>query len=85
MDITALYPSIDQEGSAKIVKEEFLKSELNVEEVDWKAAGLHLALLVSREELIREGIYHLVPRRKVVRGRKPTVRTQVMPRIMSSS
>ena len=64
MDVTALYPSLDQKESARMAKEAYLESEMEVEEVDWKAASLYLALTVSRQELVREGIAHLIARRK---------------------
>ena len=73
MDVTALYPSLDQKESARMAKEAYLESELEVEEIDWKAASLYLALTVSRQDLVREGIAHLIARRKQGRGRKPTV------------
>ena len=75
MDVEALYPSLDQRLSAKIVKEEYIKSDVEIAEVDWKIVALYLAVTASKEELIRDGIYHLTARRrKSVRGRKPTVR-----------
>ena len=78
MDVTALYPSIDQVSSAKIVREEYLRSDIEVENIDWRAASLYLALTVDRQELVREGIAHIVPRRKDGRGRKPTVKSPKM-------
>ena len=44
MDVMALYPSIDQVHSARIVREECLRSDLEVENIDWRAATLYLAL-----------------------------------------
>ena len=78
MDFTALYPSLDQKTSARMAKEAYLESEFEVESIDWKAASLYLALTVSRQELVKEGISHLVARRKQGRGRKPTVRCSKM-------
>ena len=40
MDVTALYPSIDQVGSAALVREAFIISEITVTNINWKAAGL---------------------------------------------
>ena len=34
-----------------------------VKGIDWRAASLYLALTVDRQELLREGIAHLVVRR----------------------
>ena len=44
MDITALYPSIDQVESARMVRQVFLKSDLIVDNIDYRSAGLYLAL-----------------------------------------
>ena len=66
MDVSALYPSLDQAGSARIVKEEFITSGLEVKGVDWKKVALYLAVTAKREELIKEGIQHLVAQRRKV-------------------
>ena len=76
MDVEALYPSIDHKAAAEIVKEEYMTSNVEVEEVDWRMVVLYLAVTVEKTELIKEGIYHLTARRSTnVRGRRPTVRT----------
>ena len=73
MDVSALYQSLDQEKSARIIREEFEASGLEVEGVNWRQVALYLAVTVDRDELTREGLTHLAARRKRVRGRKPTV------------
>ena len=78
MDVVSLYPSIDQKGSAALVREAFIQSDIKVDNVDWEAATLYLALTVSKEELEREGYDRWVPRRTTTRGRRPTVRTARM-------
>ena len=60
MDVTALYPKIYQELSAKIVKETYMESEFEIEEIDWKAMSLYMAFMVDRQKRVREGIAHLV-------------------------
>ena len=58
------------------MKEEYITSNVEVEEVDWRMVVLYLAVTVEKTELIKEGIYHLTARRSTnVRGRRPTVRT----------
>ena len=47
--------------------------------MDWKSGALYLAVTVDRQELVREGIAHLVPRRRDGRGRKPTVKSPKVP------
>ena len=53
-------------------------SSVQVESVDAKAASLYVALTVPQEEIEREGYANLVPKRKVTRGRKPTIRTRLI-------
>ena len=40
MDVTALYPRLDQNVSARMAKEAYLSSDFEVEGVDWKAVSL---------------------------------------------
>ena len=74
MDVEALYPSIDQVAASKIVKEEYIRSDVEVKDVDWRMVALYLAVTVPEEELVREGIFHLVARKRKNKGRKTTVR-----------
>ena len=61
--------------SAKIVKKEYINSELGVTEVNRKVVALYLAVTTEKADFIKDGIYHLTTRRRrQVRGRKPTVR-----------
>ena len=63
-------------AAAKIVKEEYIRSDVEVKDIDWKMVALYLAVTVSEEELLKEGIFHLTARRKKgIRGRRPTVST----------
>ena len=78
MDVTSLYPSIDQQDLADIVRKTFLESDMKVDNVDYKAASLYLALTVSKEELEKDGLQQWVPRRTTIKGRKPMVRTSLM-------
>ena len=77
MDVSALYPSLDEAGSARIVMEEFIASGLEVKGVDWSKVPSYLAVTTSRDELIKEGIQHLVAQRRKVRGRRPSVRSDM--------
>ena len=63
MDVTALYLSIYQRLSARLVKEEYIESDFEVEDIHGKAGYLYLALNISRQELVREGIVHLFVRK----------------------
>ena len=78
LDVKALYPSLDIPFTAKIVANEFLKSEVNIEKesVDYRELGIYLILSVSEEELQRCGLREYCPTRISNRGRKPTMTGQ---------
>ena len=75
MDVEALFPSIDQEVSARIVAEELVKHGVEYEGVDVRLATHYLGICMTRERQIREGVSHLIPARKTRsrRGRKLTI------------
>ena len=56
MDVKALYTSLDQLAAAKDIKEEFIRSELEVTNVDYRAAAVYLASTCSEAELSKEGM-----------------------------
>ena len=61
-DVKALFPSMTGKNTARIVKEEFIRSKLEVE-VEWKEMGRYLAINCQQEELRKVG----------TRGHKPTI------------
>ena len=63
MDVVALYPSLDQEESAKIVAESIMESEIDIEGMDLDIAGVYLATVWDKERQQREGVFHLLPRK----------------------
>ena len=63
MDISALYPSIDQVESERLLRETFIQSDLKVTNIDWRAGGLYQVLTTPREELDKEDIGNFVPRK----------------------
>ena len=72
-----VYPSIDQREGPRIVAEEFLKSRLEYDNVDYHLVGVYLSICMDRGRLEKEGILHLVQRRKSGnKGRRPTVHTR---------
>ena len=73
MDVVKLYPSLVAEEMARMVKEEYLQAKLEVL-VDDTELGLGLAILVSREELVRLGLGEVTCRRKR-RGGRPILIT----------
>ena len=55
MDVSKMFPSLIASDVAKLVKEEYLRANLEVE-VDDKELGLMLAILLSREEVKGAGL-----------------------------
>ena len=48
---------------ARIVAEQFLDSEIEIEDFNARAASVYLAVNVDRDELMRDEIIHLIPAR----------------------
>ena len=49
-----------------------------MDNVDYRAASLYLALTVSKQELEEDGLQQWVPKRTTTKGMKPTVRNYLM-------
>ena len=73
MDVKALYPSMEWEEILKAVREMIENSEKTVENVDWQEVGKYLAVTMSEKDIEKEGLQHVVPKRKGERRRKVTV------------
>ena len=54
-DVKALFPSMTGANTASIVKEEFLRSKLEVE-VEWMEMGIYLSINCQPDELRKEGL-----------------------------
>ena len=67
MDVDKMYPSLKADKVAKVVANEYRMSKLRIE-VDAKALGLYLAIVVGRKELIRVGRGEVTHRRKKGEG-----------------
>ena len=51
MDVVGMYPNLQHEGVARTCREEFLRSDLVIEEVDTKAPGIYIAILYQDRKL----------------------------------
>ena len=78
IDVEALFPSIDQKVSARMVAKELVRNGVKYQGADVNLAAQYLDSCMSRERLRQEGIAHLIPKRKAEgkRGRRPTVYTK---------
>ena len=76
MDVVALYPSLDQEESARIVAEHIAESEVDFGGIDFDIAGVYLATVWSKERQKKEGIFRLLPRKRSNKGRRSTINSK---------
>ena len=68
--IKSLYPSMSW---CEIVKWLILNTDMIVENVNWVEVGKYLAVVLSHEEIIAEGLENVIPKRRGIRLRKITV------------
>ena len=71
LDVRALYPSLDQRGSAEAVETFIMNSQVDVKGVDYRAVQVYLASNLSEKEVKREGLVKLLPRRTWKMGVRP--------------
>jgi len=74
MDVSKMFPSLIASDVAKVVREEYLRAQLEVE-VDDKELSLMLAILISRDEVEDLGLGEVVCKRKR-RGRPILITTK---------
>ena len=72
-DVSALYPSLDIDHTARITAEKFLNSNIEILGIDSEELGLYLALNLPAAQLNDLEINHLCPTRKIRLGRPPTI------------
>ena len=75
--VVVLYPSIDQTVAAKVVMEEIVDNNTKYCGIDEKVAGVYLAVVIDRDRQVKEGIYHLLPRRKSRSRRHHTIYSRI--------
>ena len=73
MDVKALYPSMEINEVVQAVKEMIEQSEKQIESVDWNELSRYLAVTLSKEEIEKEGLQHVLPKRKSNNNRKVSV------------
>ena len=75
MDVCKMFPNLRAKDVASIVKEEYLRAQLDVE-VDDAELALFLSIEVSREELERLGLGEVTNKRKRSGGRPILITTK---------
>ena len=73
MDVKALYPSMEWNEIVKAVREMIETCEEQIEDVDWDEVGRYLAITMTKEEVEKEGLQKVIPKRKNGPDRKVTV------------
>ena len=73
MDVKALYPSMDWHEIVESIKWMILESKMEINNVDWFEVGKYLAVVLSPEEIIDEGLDLVIPKRRGLRLKKITV------------
>jgi hypothetical protein len=76
MDVKALYSSLDQQQSARDVAAEFLHSQMDIQDVDVRAAVVYIASTCTKKKLQKDRLDHLIPVRLHKRGAKPGLKTK---------
>ena len=71
LDVQALYPSLDVEGSSEIVARFVRDSKVEIRGIDWRQTQVFVASNMDVHELKREGVLGLVPSRTKKRGPRP--------------
>ena len=64
MDVKALYPSMEWREIGIAVKKMVESCEKDIQDVDWKEVGKYLATTLTKEEKEKEGLRHVVQKRK---------------------
>ena len=62
--VQALYPSMTWEEIVCSVKEMIMRSPMIVENVNWREVGQFITVKVPQEEIEREGLALITPKRK---------------------
>ena len=76
LDVCTLYPSLDQEGSARAVARFVQNTPTVINGIDWRQAQVFVASSMDQHELEREGFAGIVPKRLNRRGRIPGMMTK---------
>ena len=71
LDVRALYPSLDQAGSSRVIANFVKNAPTKIAGIDWKQAQVFVASNMDKHKLKREGVAGLVPKRLKKRGARP--------------
>ena len=72
-DANALFPSLSARNSARIVREVFLESPMEVEGADYRSAAMYVRFGMTDTEIRAQGLSRVMPRRRYARGAAPRI------------
>ena len=64
MDVKALYHSMKWKDIVKAIREMIEKSEMKIENVNWREAAKYIAVMFTPEEIEQEGLTAVIPTRE---------------------
>ena len=73
MDVVGLYPNLEIEKSARMCGKAGEESDIEIIDGNWEWAVRYVTLNMSATEIVREGLYDILPRRKWKNGTRPGV------------
>ena len=68
LDVDALYPSLNIDRCAEVVRRRMFMSDLDFENLRWKEIGLYLVYHFTEEELRKEKVFSVCPKRRSRHG-----------------
>ena len=72
-DATALYPNLEGRQGGRLVRDAFMKSNLNIDGVNYKEAARYVAMRYDPFEVRKMALERIIPKRKYRKGTKPGV------------
>ena len=75
IDADSMFTKMRMQMAAKQVAQEFIESNIKLQNIDYRKAQVYVASALSREEVVKCGLARLIPRRLSNRGTKPGVTT----------
>ena len=71
MDVVGLYPNLNIRKSAEAVGKAARESKIEYVNTNWEHAQKYVAMCMSQEEIDKEGLGAVIPRRKSKKGTRP--------------
>ena len=72
-DAEALYPSLNAQETARVVREEVAKLQFNMNQFNWKELSRYLAMTTDYFQWRRWGVAEMIPTRRYTKGKRPGV------------